>query len=123
MYIQEQLAWNQVDDERLRFLKAIGVDYLTIYPTMPELSDGRDRTDYWLAMKRLAETHGLILHNVATGGWESITRGCPIGRRRLKPGVHSYALGGGRYSDLGVQLQTCRQLSHHYRRLDGASAP
>jgi len=77
MFIQEQLAWNQVDDERLRFLKAIGVDYLTIYPTMPELSDGRDRTEYWLTMKRLAATHGLILHNVATGGWESITRGLP----------------------------------------------
>ncbi|MBV7332732.1 hypothetical protein KFU94_31780 [Chloroflexi bacterium TSY] len=32
MYIQEQLRWDQVDDERLSFLKAIGVDYLTIYP-------------------------------------------------------------------------------------------
>jgi len=76
MTIQEHLAWNQVDDENLSFLKAIGVDYLTVYPA-PDMSDGQDRTDFWMNMRDLASSHGLRLYNVGQSGWDSITLGLP----------------------------------------------
>lgn len=51
MLIQDQLPWDQVNDATLSFFKAIGVDYLTIYP-VPDLRDGADRSDYWRATSR-----------------------------------------------------------------------
>ena len=75
MTIQEQLPWDQVDDETLAYLKAIGVDYLTIYPTPEDLSDGRDRLPYWKDRVAQAESHGLILRNVASKCWDAITLG------------------------------------------------
>jgi len=83
MKIQEQLAWDQVNDEVLSFFKAIGVDYLTIYPS-PDMRDGQDRTDYWQAMRKLAEDHGLKLHNVASKGWDEITLGLPDRDERIE---------------------------------------
>jgi mannonate dehydratase len=76
MLIQEQIAWHQVNDENLAFLKTIGVDYLTIYQT-PDMRDGEDRTEYWWQMRRLAEKHGLRLNNVAANGWDEITLALP----------------------------------------------
>lgn len=76
MTIQDQLHWEQVNDENLSFLKAIGVDYLTVYPA-PDVSDGRDRTEYWLRLRELAESHGLKLNNTAQPGWDSLTLGLP----------------------------------------------
>jgi mannonate dehydratase len=76
MIIQEQLRWDQVNDENLAFYKAIGVDYLAIYPA-PDMRDGADRTSYWQQMRRLAESHGLKLHNIATNGWDEITLAKP----------------------------------------------
>lgn len=76
MKIQEQLAWNQVTDENLSFYKAIGVDYLTIYPS-EDMRDGMDRTDLWKERVRMVESHGLQLYNVASGGWDEITMGRP----------------------------------------------
>jgi len=76
MTIQEQLAWNQVNDENLSLFKAIGIDYLTVNPA-PDMSDGQDRTEFWLNMRELAESHGLKLYNVAQTGWDSITLGLP----------------------------------------------
>ena len=76
MTIQEHLPWEQVNDETLGFLKAIGVDYLSIHPSPPTW-DGQDRLDYWQAMRRLAEAHGLRLHNVGTKTWEEICLGTP----------------------------------------------
>jgi mannonate dehydratase len=76
MFIQDQLPWDKVNDENLAFFKAIGVDYLTIYPA-PDLSDGADRTDYWRAMRRMAEQHGLQLINTAAPGWDALTLGLP----------------------------------------------
>lgn len=76
MFIQDQLPWEQVNDENLSFFKAIGVDYLTINPA-PDLRDGADRSDYWLAMKRLAEKHGLKLMNAASPGWDELTLALP----------------------------------------------
>jgi mannonate dehydratase len=76
MYIQEQLRWDQVNDENLAFFKAIGVDYLAIYPA-PDMRDGADRADYWWEMRKLAEKHGLTLRNIATHGWDEITLAKP----------------------------------------------
>jgi mannonate dehydratase len=75
MTIQEQLAWDQVDDETLSYFKAIGVDYLTIYPTPESLSDGKDRLQDWLRYRDRAESSGLVLRNVATKGWDALTLG------------------------------------------------
>ncbi len=76
MRIQEQLSWDEVNDETLSFFKAIGVDYLTIYPS-PDMKDGQDRTDYWQEMRQLAASHGLKLNNVASNCWDEITLGLP----------------------------------------------
>lgn len=76
MFIQDQLPWEQVNDANLSFFKAIGVDYLTINPA-PDLRDGADRSDYWLAMRRLAESHGLKLMNTASPGWDELTLALP----------------------------------------------
>lgn len=76
MKIQEHLAWNQVNDESLSFFKALGVDYLTVYPA-PDMSDGQERTELWISMRDLASSHGLRLYNVGQAGWDSITLGLP----------------------------------------------
>ena len=76
MTIQDQLAWNQVNDENLSFFKGIGIDYLTVNPAS-DMSDGQDRTELWLNMRNLVESHGLKLYNVAQSGWDSITLGLP----------------------------------------------
>jgi mannonate dehydratase len=76
--ILENLPWERVNDDTLRFLKAIGVDELSIHPSPPAW-DGRSRLDYWLEMSRLARSHGLALTNVGTKTWEDIalgTAGC-----------------------------------------------
>ncbi|HXF64819.1 MAG TPA: mannonate dehydratase [Caldilineaceae bacterium] len=76
MFIQEQLSWRQVNDETLAFLRAIGVDYLAVYPS-PDMRDGQDRAEYWWQIRRLAEKHGLKLNNVASPVWDEITLGLP----------------------------------------------
>jgi mannonate dehydratase len=76
VFIQDQLHWEQVTDTNLAFYRAIGVDYLAIYPA-PDTSDGADRRDYWLRMREQAEKHGLRLWNIAQHGWDSLTLGLP----------------------------------------------
>ena len=76
MTIQEQLRWDQVNDEALSIYKAIGVDYLTVYPP-PELHSRKENTDYFKETRKLAESHGLILNNVAYGGADEFTLGLP----------------------------------------------
>ncbi|MDP6775979.1 MAG: mannonate dehydratase, partial [Candidatus Latescibacteria bacterium] len=71
MTIQEHLPYDQVNDESLGLLRAIGVDYLSIHPSPPTW-DGEDRLDYWLEMRGKAESHGLQLRNVGTKTWEEI---------------------------------------------------
>ena len=75
MLIQEQLQWDQVNDENLSILKAIGVDCLTIYPVPDTMREGKDSTEDLNDMRKLAEKHGLVLTNVACGGWDEITMG------------------------------------------------
>ena len=76
MTIQEHLPHDQVNDESLSFLKAIGVDYVSIHPSPPTW-DGEDRQAYWHEMRRRAESHGLRLQNVGTKTWEEICLGTP----------------------------------------------
>ena len=83
MTIQEYLAWNQVNDENLSFLKAIGVDYLAVYPA-PDMSDGEDRTQFWLKMRDFVESYGLKLQNVGQHGWDSITLGLPDRNEKIE---------------------------------------
>ena len=83
MFIQDQLPWDKVNDENLAFFKAIGVDYLTIYPAL-DLSDGADRTDYWRTMRRMAEAHGLQLVNTAAPAWDALTLGLPDREQKIE---------------------------------------
>ena len=76
MFIQDQLPADSVNDENLAFYKAIGVDYLTIYPP-PTFHAIQEMADYFGQMKSMAEAHGLILRNIATGGPDEITLGLP----------------------------------------------
>lgn len=76
MFIQDQLPADRVDDEHLSFYKAIGVDYLTIYPP-PDFHTLEEMLEYFQKMKGLAESHGLILRNVAVGGPDEITLALP----------------------------------------------
>jgi mannonate dehydratase len=74
MTIQDQLPWDQVTDENLAFFKAIGVDYLTIYPP-PDLRSLGDGSDYWRRTRDLVESHGLKWRNVALSCPDAITLG------------------------------------------------
>lgn len=90
MLIQDQLPHGQVDDEHLSFYRAIGVDCLTIYPPPFGVAPGaggaappgglrgrRDMTDYLGQARRLVESHGLRLSNLALPGPDAITLGLP----------------------------------------------
>lgn len=74
MFIQDQLPHQRVTDENLAFYKAIGVDYLTIYPP-PALRAYADMVDYFKTTRRQAERHGLRLYNAAVVGPDEITLG------------------------------------------------
>ena len=76
MFIQDQLPTDQVDDRRLSFFKAIGVDYLTIYPP-PDFASPTEQLDYLERMKSLAEAHGLRLYNIAAPVPDAITLALP----------------------------------------------
>ena len=76
MTIQEQLPWEQINNDTLSFLRAIGVDYLAVNPA-PDMRDGRDRVEYWNDVKALAEKNGLKLTNVAATGWDEVSLRLP----------------------------------------------
>jgi len=76
MFIQDQLPADRVNDENLSFFKAIGVDYLTVYPP-PAFHDIGEMSDYFIKIKKLAESHGLRFYNVAAPGPDEITLGHP----------------------------------------------
>jgi mannonate dehydratase len=77
MYIQEQLPYDQINDDTLSFFKAIGVDYLTVNSAPPGIREGKDLTEYWGDLKKLAESHGLKLMNVAATGWDEVSLALP----------------------------------------------
>jgi mannonate dehydratase len=76
--LMDGLAWSEVTDENLNFLKAIGVDCVLVW-LPPEIADGRDPTDEFLQMKRFVEAHGLELHVLHSGQLprEKIVYGLP----------------------------------------------
>lgn len=76
MTIQEHISFNEVNDDNLGFLKAIGVDYVAIIPP-PDLKDGQDRTDLWKDMRKKVEVHGLKLNNVGLSCWDEISLARP----------------------------------------------
>ena len=73
MYIQEQLPWDQINHDTLSFFQAIGVDYLTVNSIPPDVRQGRDRTDFWKDLKKLTESHGMKLMNLAATGWDEVS--------------------------------------------------
>ena len=77
MTIQEQLPWNQINDESMSFLKAIGVHCTTINPPPPGLEDVQAQVDFWQKMCKIVESHGLKLTNVGLNCWDNITLGLP----------------------------------------------
>lgn len=66
MKLMDHLAWNDVTDENLSFLKAIGVDCLLVF-IPPDFADGRDPTEEFQRLKRFVEAHGLELHVLHSG--------------------------------------------------------
>ena len=75
MLIQDQLPGDQINDENLSFLRAIGVDCLSLNP-VPFAATGRGESrlsafaemrDYLLAKRELAEKHGLRLYSAEFG--------------------------------------------------------
>jgi mannonate dehydratase len=83
MTIQEQIPHTKLDDETLSFLKALGVDYVAVSAS-PEVQDGADRLDYWRWARRLVESHGMRLMNVAATGWDDISLGRPNRDRAIE---------------------------------------
>ena len=72
MFIQDQLPAAQVNDENLSFYRAIGVDYLTVYPP-PPMDGAAEMIDYLSGLRGMAEAHGLRLYNIAMQGPDEIT--------------------------------------------------
>jgi mannonate dehydratase len=90
MYIQDQLNHAHVNDENLAFYKAIGVDYLTINP--PPFAAGiqgsmvtrKEMATYLIDVRKLAETHGLKLMNIALTGPDEITLAGPERDKKIQ---------------------------------------
>jgi mannonate dehydratase len=84
MKLMDALAWSEVTDENLNFMKAIGVDCLLVM-VPPEFADGRDPTDEFRRMKRFVTEHGLELHVLHSGGLprDQIVYGLPGREQQL----------------------------------------
>ncbi len=76
MVIQDQIPLAQVDDEHLSFFKAIGVDYVTVHVPL-EFWEEEDRTEEFVRLRKLVESHGMKLNNLATKCWNEIILGLP----------------------------------------------
>ena len=78
MKLQDQLAWNDVTEENLRFFRQIGVDSLVV-SSPPSIEDGKDRTAEFTEMKARVESHGMELYviQMAERCWDEITLGLP----------------------------------------------
>src|SRR3972149_6284449 len=89
MKLQDQLMWDQVTPENLRFLRQIGVDYLVIgYP--PNIEEPRDRADEFSRMRELVEAHGMRAHVIQQQErcWDEITLGLPGRDRKIEAWQH-----------------------------------
>ena len=92
MYIQEQLAYHDLDDEHLSFLKALGVDSIHVElrggplvkgrrgstgsantSLAQDLKAGKDCTEAFEQAREQVEAHGMKLNNIFMPAWEEIT--------------------------------------------------
>ena len=78
MKLQDQLSWDDVTDENLRFLRQIGMDSLVVW-SPPGIEDGAARTVDLARMESHVESHGLELYviQMAERCWDEITLGLP----------------------------------------------
>lgn len=78
MKLQDQLSWDDVTDENLRFFRQIGVDCLVVW-SPPGVDEGRDLTDDLVRMKAQVESHGLEWYviQMTERCWDEITLGLP----------------------------------------------
>ena len=76
MFIQDQLPYSAINNDNLRFYKAIGVDYLTVNP-LPALTEYSAMSDFLKTTRALAERHGLRFYNAAMSGPDEITLALP----------------------------------------------
>ena len=58
--LMDQLNWNDVTDQNLNFLNAIGVECIRV-STPPSLANGEDHTDEFIRIRRFVEEHGIEL--------------------------------------------------------------
>ena len=76
MRIQEQIGYQLLDDENMAFFKVLGVDDVAVNPG-PDMRDNVDRLAYWKEKRKLVESHGMKLTNVAATGWDEVSLGLP----------------------------------------------
>ena len=85
MYIQDVVSWSNLDDDLLRFYRAIGVDMIHLETRSGvskadpafELRDGKDRTLLFEQAREKIESHGLKLNAVFSSCWPEITLAQP----------------------------------------------
>ena len=58
--LMDQLNWDDVTDQNLNFLKAIGVECIRV-ATPPAVSTGADLTDEFVRVRKFVEDHGIAL--------------------------------------------------------------
>src|SRR5262245_54429691 len=89
MYIQDKVSWNSGVENRLRLMKTLGVDCISMdIPDGPrngvpiDLSNPESATTFFRKAKATVAAHGMDLRTVlATSGFDEIKRGLP-GRDR-----------------------------------------
>ncbi len=74
MTVQHHLTLDDLTDDTLGTLKAIGVDYVAIMHPPPPRA-GEDRTELWKDACRKVEAHGMKLHNVGLRPERTIIHG------------------------------------------------
>lgn len=78
MILQDQLTWDNVTDENLRFFRQIGIDNLVV-GAPPTIYDGRDRSSEFLRMREFIESYGMRFYVIQMEErcWDEITLGLP----------------------------------------------
>ncbi|GIV78644.1 mannonate dehydratase [Litorilinea aerophila] len=87
MYIQDTMRWTDLDDDRLRFYRALSVDMIQLdirsgvstvdSPLGQALRAGRDCTADFEQARERVEAHGMQLNAVVMSCWPEITLGRP----------------------------------------------
>ena len=91
MYIQDKASWNGDIENRLRLMKTLGVDCVSMdIPDGPrdggeiDLSSPESATAFFTKAKAAVAAHGMDLRTVlATNGFDEIKRGLPGRDRKI----------------------------------------